>query len=389
MTHAPLDTGREPRSPGWSINGRFLTQQITGVQRYAREITKAIDAHLVADDALSRRMRWDIVVPADCDAVPAYQAIAVRRSRHGRGHAWEQMVLPAMARGGLVNFANLAPLAHRRQIVCLHDANVFLEPDSYAPAFRRAYRAIYPLLARRARITTVSHFSAAMLERFHVVGHPAAVIGNGHEHALSWNPAASRFDAPGAFRRPFVFALGSRAKHKQIDRLVALAPQLDALGIDLVVSGGTASIFAGAALAGAPNVVPLGFVGDDDLAALFRHALCFAFPSRTEGFGLPLLEAMVHGCPVVTADCASMPEVCGDAALYAPADDFAAWLDRIAALQSDPALRADLRDKGRRRYPRFSWHESAKLYLACALALSPQDATSPSPHLEPLPREIA
>ncbi len=250
---------------------------------------------------------------------------------------------------------------------------MFLEPDSYAPAFRLAYRAIYPLIARRARlVTTVSHFSAAMLERFHVLDHAASVVGNGHEHALRWNPSASRFDAPGAFQRPFVFALGSRAKHKQIDRLVALAPALDALGIDLVISGGTASIFAGSALASAPNVVPLGFVGDDDLAALFRHALCFAFPSRTEGFGLPLLEAMVHGCPIVTSDCASMPEVCGDAALYAPADDFTIWLERIAALQADATLRDDLRAKGRRRYPGFSWVAGAKFYLDRAVALSPQ-----------------
>ncbi|WP_368669944.1 glycosyltransferase [Beijerinckia sp. L45] len=86
------------------------------------------------------------------------------------------------------------------------------------------------------------------------------------------------------------------------------------------------------------NVIEFGFVTDDDLAALFRHALCLAFPSRTEGFGIPSLEAMMHGCPIITADCASMPEVCGDAALYAPADDFALWLDRIAALHANPDL---------------------------------------------------
>jgi glycosyltransferase involved in cell wall biosynthesis len=284
-----------------------------------------------------------------------------------------------MARGGLINFANLAPLAHARQIVCLHDANVFLEPDSYSPAFRLAYRAIYPLLARRARaVTTVSQFSRAMLEQSQVIGRErAVVIGNGHEHALSWTASASRYDAPGFFERPFVFALGSRAKHKQVDRLIALAPRLDALGIDLVVSGGTAAIFAGAAAAPAPNVMALGFVTDDDLAALFRHALCFAFPSRTEGFGIPLLEAMVHGCPIITTDCASMPEVCGDAALYAPVDDFEPWIAQIAALRDDPALRDSLREKGRRRYPQFSWHEAARRYLDLALALSPQQASAP------------
>ncbi len=373
----------------WSINGRFLTQQTTGVQRYAREITGAIDARLAADAALARRMRWEIVVPADCADVPDYHAIGVRRTRLRGGYAWEQLVLPTLARGGLVNLANLAPLARRRQILCLHDANVFLEPGSYSAPFRLAYRALYPLLARRAaRVATVSQFSGAMLKRFGVLDRPATIIGNGHEHALRWQAAASRFNAPGFFKRPFVFALGSRARHKQIDRLVALAPQLDALGLDLVLSGGTSTVFAEAGVAASPNVTHLGFVGDDDLAALFRHALCFAFPSRTEGFGIPLLEAMVHGCPVVAADCASMPEVCGDAALYAPPDDGAAWLARIAALAENADLRADLRARGFRRYPLFSWARHADSYVALALALSPEPAPARGGRVDARPHQL-
>ena len=164
------------------------------------------------------------------------------------------------------------------------------------------------------------------------------MIHNGHEHALRWNRAASRFDAPGYFKRPFVFALGSRAKHKQLDLLLGLAPALDALGLDLVVSGGTASIYAETTLEHAANVHAVGFVSDDDLAALFAQALCFAFPSRTEGFGIPLLEAMVHGAPIVASDCASMPEVAGDVALYAPPGDPAAWLALITRLAQDGDL---------------------------------------------------
>ena len=356
----------------WSINGRFLTQPQTGVQRYAGEMTRAIDASLVADESLARQMRWEILLPADCDKAVSYDRIEVRKSRRARGHAWEQLVLPALAKGGLVNFANLAPLAHRRQVVCLHDANVFLEPASYSTYFRLAYRALLPLLARRAcAVTTVSRFSADMLRRFGVTGaRESRVIANGHEHALRWTPATSRFSAPGYFKRPFVFALGSRAKHKQLDLLLALAPALDAMGIDLIVSGGTSSIFATTALTGTVNVFPVGFVTDDDLAALFSQALCFAFPSRTEGFGLPLLEAMVHGAPIIASQCASMPEVCGDAALYAPPNDPALWLERIKALAAAPDLRADLRAKGKARYPRFSWQAGARDYLELTLALS-------------------
>ena len=367
------------RAPArWSINGRFLTQPQTGVQRYAGEVTREIDAWLASDPELARSFAVDICLPADCEATPSYEHIEVRRSRHGHGHGWEQMVLPTMARGGLISFANLGPLAHPRQIVCLHDANVFLEPASYSRGFRLAYRAAFPLLARRARtVATVSRFSAEMLQRFGVTGgEPACVIHNGHEHALRWTRSASPFDAPGRFDRPYVFALGSRARHKQIDLLLGLAPALDALGLDLVVSGGSASIFAETGVArGAPvpaNVHAVGFVSDDDLASLFAQALCFAFPSRTEGFGIPLLEAMVHGAPIVTSNCASMPEVAGDAALYAPADDPAVWLAQITRLAQDAELREELRAKGRARYPRFSWRDGARAYVELALAQSPR-----------------
>ena len=360
----------------WFINGRFLTQPQTGVQRYAGELTRAIDARLAADDALARRMRWQMIVPADCGSVPALEAIDVLRSHVGSGHVWEQTILPASARGGLVSFANIGPLAHGRQIVCQHDANVFLEPSSYSFGFRTTYAALLPLLARRAAaVTTVSAFSAAMLERCGVTGERhATVISNGHEHALRWRASASRLFAADQFPRPFVFALGSRAKHKQIDLLLGLAPALDALGLDLVVSGGSAAIFAETKSETAPNVRYLGFVDDDDLAALFKRALCFAFPSRTEGFGIPLLEAMVHGAPIIASDCASMPDVCGDAALYAPANDPVIWLEQIKRLAGSPSLQAGLRAKGAVRCLRFSWRSSADAYLALALSLSPTRA---------------
>ncbi len=143
-----------------------------------------------------------------------------------------------------------------------------------------------------------------------------------------------------------------------------------------MLSGGTASVFADAGLAASANVRHLGFVGDDDLAALFARALCFAFPSRTEGFGIPLLEAMVHGCPIIAADGASMPEVCGDAALSCRPTTAKPGSPRIAALAGSEPLRADLRAKGLRRYPLFSWARSADAYLDLALALSPRTTTA-------------
>lgn len=371
---------RSDNFANWAINGRFLTQPQTGVQRYAREITLALDACLAADETLARRMRWELLLPAGEVTPPSLEAIHVRRAKKGTGHLWEQTVLPLMARGGLLDLCNLGPLAHGNQILCLHDANVFLEPSSYSRAFRTAYRAVFPRLARRARaVTTVSGFSAQMLDTHGVTPRRPRVIHNGHEHALRWDRTRSHFSVPGRFRRPFVFALGSRAKHKQLDLLMGLAPALDARGIDIVVSGGASSIFAGMEVKSAPNVFPVGFVSDDDLASLFSQALLFAFPSRTEGFGIPLLEAMVHGAPILTSQCASMPEVCGDAALYAPPDDSAVWLAQIDRLAADADLREALRARGQARYPRFSWHDGATAYVELALGLSPRRSDQSGP----------
>ncbi len=118
----------------------------------------------------------------------------------------------------------------------------------------------------------------------------------------------------------------------------------------------------------------LGFVTDDDLAALYRNALCFAFPSLTEGFGLPALEAMALGCPVIASNCASMPEVCGSAALYADPKSPRDWLDQIKRLHADQDLAASLRAEGCRQAARFSWTKSAQLYLNLIMSLVPRAA---------------
>ena len=118
-----------------------------------------------------------------------------------------------------------------------------------------------------------------------------------------------------------------------------------------------------------PNVKHLGRVNDDDLAYLYRRALCLVFPSKTEGFGLPVLEAMALGCPVISSDAASLPEVCGEAALYASPDDAAAWLAAIGRLAAEPMLRENLAGAGPKRSKAFSWRQGAEKYLELMFAV--------------------
>ncbi len=181
---------------------------------------------------------------------------------------------------------------------------------------------------------------------------------------LGWYPHARRARPPliGSLKRPYILLLGSSAKHKNIEVILGQAQALDEAGIDLVVVGGASGIFAAReAVAARSNVHYAGFVGDDELVAFYENALCLVFPSKTEGFGIPPLEAMTKGCPVVSSNAASLVEVGVDAFLYVDPDD--GWREAIIGLSANAELRAALAAKGRQRAALFSWKRSAELYL--------------------------
>ena len=343
----------------WIINGRFLTQRITGVQRYAREVVRAIDASSCSNGAA-------LVVPDNVEALPHFANLTIKTLSGDGGVFWEQVRLPWKFRKPTLNLCTRGPVVASRQVLCIHDLNVLNAPDAYSPAFRLAYKSIVPLLAKRATsLTTVSAFAAKDIsQKLDLPMSRISVLHNGHEHALRWRAERSDIFARMELDRPFVLTIGSRSRHKNLRLLVQLAPELDELGLDLVVAGGGNNIFADALGSDAPNVKALGYVSDDDLAALLQRALCLAFPSYTEGFGLPLVEAMAHQCPVVSSSAASMPEIGGDAVLYACPSDPAAWLKHFRALTASETLGDELRAKGQQRVKAFSWNSTADGYAA-------------------------
>ncbi len=344
----------------FAINGRFLTQPVTGVQRYGREIVAAMDRLLS-----ERGGRATLLVPDRSAEAPALEAITVERAGPASGQVWEHAVLPFLSGKPLLNLCNTAPALSRGHVLCIHDANVFVEPQSYSRGFRTFYRTLQPLAARRAlQVTTVSRNAAAQLaEHLGIPMQKIRILPNGHEHALRWDARrATVFDGRQP-RRGFILVLGSRARHKNVLRILDLAAAVEALGLDILVAGGGSSIFADVPARSAPNLVWLGTVSDDDLARLFSEALCLAFPSLTEGFGLPVVEAMACGCPVVSSDRASLPEVCGSAALMADPTADGTWLRHFRALATSRDLRDELRGRGREQARRFSWAASAAGYL--------------------------
>jgi glycosyltransferase involved in cell wall biosynthesis len=351
----------------WTINGRFLTQSVTGVQRYAREIVSAIDDLLTAGHPLGNELHLELLTPVSDVAMPRLRSIETRQVGPAAGHLWEQITLPFCARGGILSLCNTSTILRRRQIVCIHDVNTIMFPQSYSFAFRTLYRVALPLLAHTAKlVATVSHYSADQIANLGwSTANKLRIMPDGHEHVRRWTPQHSLITDMAAGPGTIVL-LGSLAPHKNISLLLASAGELAAHGFKIAVVGGLdRKVFycCGELEEESNGITWLGSVSDDALAALLKDSLCLAFPSLAEGFGLPPLEAMALGCPVVVSDRSSLPEVCGEAALYASAEDSREWLKCFLALRDDRVLRDRQIAKGLTQVKRYQWQTTARLYL--------------------------
>lgn len=358
----------EAASRFWTINGDFLGLQPTGVARYAREVTAALDGLVAEGHPLTRGLDLRIVAPKPAREPFALASIPVtivpEFDKPRLPQVWNQLQLPFHVKGGLISFANLGPVAVRRQIICIHDLHTRLAPKSYGRGFRLAHDLLLPLLGRRSLyVATVSRFSRDHIVQFGVADASKVIVTfNGHEHALRWDAEASGFVRPG--KRPYVLALGRPQEYKNNELLWRLAAPLETMGLDLYVAGDLGSSgLDPTERARFTNVHFLGRISDDAFAAALKDAVCFLFPSRLEGFGLPCVEAMALGCPIVVSNVACFPEICGDAALSAGPDDDAGWLDAICRLRGDNALREEMIARGRQRVALYSWRKIAEDYL--------------------------
>jgi glycosyltransferase involved in cell wall biosynthesis len=361
----------------WTINGRFLSQPTTGVQRYAREIVRSLDSLIEEQVPLARGLELELLCPPGSGDIPL-SCVECRETGGTGGHVWEQTQLPSSLQGaGLLSLCNTGPLLSHKHIVCIHDANVWNAPRSYSLAFRGLYKTLLPRLGKTAwGISTVSDFSLSELIRHGVVSAGKAFVApNGHEHALRWKPEHSAATRLAASRETIVM-IGSAAPHKNAELVLDMADRLGAAGLRIAIVGmSDARVFrSGSTRAQARNVHWLGRISDGELAALLGDSLCLAFPSLTEGFGLPALEAMAVGCPVVVSDRASLPEVCASAALFAPPDKPDAWFDSFLRLHGSQSLRLRMTSTGKARASTYSWRKTALRYLE---AMASADGVGP------------
>ena len=327
-----------------AVNTRTLAHPVTGVQRYVLELLARMGPRL---DRLQ----------------PPVPRLGVR------GHWWEQRTLPKLLDGRLLwSPSNTGPLGVSHQVVTLHDVVPLDHPEWLSRRFALWYRALIPRLARRVKaILAVSEFTKQrIIETCAVDPAKIHVVHHGVDPRFSPQPT----DRVAAVRRrlavpdgPYVLTVGTLEPRKNLRRLLAAWRQVTSTHADaaLVIAGGAgvSRIFRQLDVAQPPRVLLTDRVDDDDLPALYSGADVFAYVSEYEGFGLPPLEAMACGTPVVTANRTAMPEVVGDAAVTVDPFDVDAIAAGLSELMADADRRADLSARGCARSRAFTWESAA------------------------------
>ncbi len=279
----------------------------------------------------------------------------------------------------------LPPLQRRtRALLTVHDLSFLRTPETFPPALRRYLEQAVPRSVARADLILADSEATRrdLLELLAVPPERVAVLLSGVSPHFTPQPEPGERERLhrqyGVELQPYVLAVGTVQPRKNYARLMeALDPLVAAHPLQLVIVGRPAWLAEPilAAAAARPWVKLLGFVADADLPALYRQAALLAFPSLYEGFGIPPLEAMACGTPVVASTTSSVPEVVGDAGMLLDPLDGPAWSAAIARLLDDAELCAELRRRGLARVQQFTWERAARQWLQTVAGMEEKGRT--------------
>lgn len=351
------------------INGKFLSQRTTGVQRFAHSIICALDKNL---RNYSSNYKFELLAPPGASLIDGLEVICQRHVGHIKKSlvVWEQFELPFYSRGGvLLCLSGSAPFFHNNCVPTIHDAAVYLHSDAYSRLFTFWYQILFRRLVKSSPlILTVSNSSARELEQYLSPAN-VCVISNSAEHIIQKSADLSVMSDLSLIPQKFFLAVGSFNPTKNFLNLIKAYLSSELLkSIPLVIVGAkNHDVFKSMGnLIDHPNIIWSGFLSDSKLRALYEQATLFIFPSYYEGFGIPPLEAMHCGCPVVASNASSIPEVCGDAAVYFNPYDYQDMAQCIEKVLLNKSLQFDLIELGKVQIKNYSWDKSAK-YLKSVL----------------------
>ncbi|NDV01247.1 glycosyltransferase family 4 protein [Pseudoroseicyclus tamaricis] len=360
------------------INGRFLMQHVTGVQRVARELLAEFDQLAAAGSIPVPRL----LVPGKGEMVlpPDLSVIEIERRGVLGGHAWEQLELPRLVgTRTLLCLGNTAPiiqlhLPRRPVVVMVHDLSYKYFPNAYSWKFKRLYGALTPAILRRAdRVVTVSQAERAMISEHYpdLKDNPRFCYLQNGGVSDGVARAAGVADCAPQEVRTYGLYVGSLTHRKNAAGILRTAAAFLERYSEMrfVIAGATAASFEGVNLEFSQGLADrIDFLGQVDDASriqeLYRSARFLLFPSFYEASPLPPIEAMTFGCPVVASEIPSLVERCGDAALYCDPYDPASILTAVSCLMEDSLTWDLLSRKARDRAATFSWANQARGVVA-------------------------
>lgn len=335
-------------NPKIFINARFLSQEITGVQRFAIEIC----LHL-------KKINNNLIFLAPKKIIHVDLAVKLNAIQFGSfsGTLWEQISVPIYLRktqGVLINLANTAPLFYSNNWLCLMDVSFFAKEQWFSRSFTLWYRFLIPRVYKRAKqVITISEFSKREITEY--LGKHASdilIVGCGISTVFKYLNLNSE-------KKNYFLVIGSINPRKNLRRIIKAFLKIDAENLILKIVGQRNSNFADEKFESDERIEWCGSVDDEGLAKLYQNAICLVYPSLYEGFGIPPLEAMACGCPVIASREASLPEVCGNAALYCDAYDEQDITEKMIEISQNRNLSDQLIESGFDRVKLFSWEKSA------------------------------
>lgn len=358
-----------------AINGRFLSQSVTGVQRVCRavvrEIDRLLDGEFDADVAL-------IHPPGADPGSLALRNIRAEAVGHGHGARWEQLTLPfAVGDRALLCLGNIAPglslLGRKRVSVMVHDFSYLDFPQAYRAKYRWSHRLMLPLLLSRAeRLFVVSRTEREKVLNLRPDAEGRVIVApNGGWLCADGDdpPAAAQDDPP----EGYLLYVGSLSRRKNFDRLLEAAIRLAREdGLRFVFTGSVGNILHRPRLEVPPELADrLVFMGQIDeparLAALYTKARLLVFPSLYEASPLPPFEAAHFGCPVVASNIPSMWERCDEGVTYCDPETTDSIVTAVRRALADEPERARRHAINAAREQAASWAAQARIILAAML----------------------
>ena len=337
------------------VNTRFLTQKITGVQRYAVEICKKLPKEIAGHKII-------YVGPADIPQNELSGDIDIVSFGRFKGQLWEQIDLPLFLKKKgnpiLINFVGIGPVFYKNKVMCLYDLAFKHHPEWFSFSFQKSYNTLIPMSVKNARmiITDSNYVKNDIKETYRV---------NPNKIKVVYAAPSTKFLNKNLNKEKFVLTVSSIDPRKNLKRAIEAFNKIKS-DYKLVIVGSKNKTFSEVVLEDKllnENISFTGYLEDEELIDLYNKAEIFIYPSLFEGFGIPPLEAQACSCPCLVSNTTSLPEVYKDSVHYCDPQSVESIKEGLLFLIENEEKREELKNKGLENVMRYSWESSTQKFV--------------------------